>query len=88
MIKQIQINIKELKKNGVISEAIFALYLAETDTQSLMHIGGYDQTIVDTAYEANEWSHLFGYEYEGIYWLEIDSVVHWQAKIFNFEVNE
>ena len=40
--------VQELKEDGVIESAIFAIYLTNTDEQSKIHFGGYDQSIVST----------------------------------------
>ena len=53
--------IDELEEDGVISQRIFSVFLADTRTQSKVHFGGWDERIV-TAYvrQGNTRRNLFG----------------------------
>ena len=45
--------VNELKIDGVIDKAMFGMYLADVETQSKMHFGGYDKNIVEQAVQEN-----------------------------------
>ena len=38
--------VNEMKVDGIISKAMFGLYLTDTASQSKIHFGGYDESIV------------------------------------------
>lgn len=42
----IHLLVNELKKDGVISKAMFGIYLTEVTQDSKIHFGGYDQAFV------------------------------------------
>ena len=55
------------------------MYLTKMPAQSKMHFGGYDKSIVDTAIAENVklGKDDFIKAPDGIYWMEINSDVHW-----------
>lgn len=38
--------VNEMKVDGIISKAMFGLYLTDTASKSKIHFGGYDESIV------------------------------------------
>lgn len=67
--------VKELKVDGVIDKAMFGMYLADTETQSKIHFGGYDKDIVEQAVKENNIETTD--DFDGIFWMTINSNYHW-----------
>ena len=49
-----------------------------------MHYGGYDQAIVNQFRRYNQ----FDAPSDGIYWMDINSDVHWQVTIYDFRLGQ
>lgn len=68
----------QLKIDGVIQQAMFAIYLADDRRKSFAHFGGYDRKIVDESVKELKAN---GYDTSGsdngIYWVDINSDIHW-----------
>lgn len=77
--------VNELKKDGVISKAMFGVYLTTTNQESKIHFGGFDQAIVDKSIREN--GEVEGSE-NGIFWMNINSNYHWQVKMFNAKIGD
>ena len=69
--------VNEMKVDGIISKAMFGLYLTDTASQSKIHFGGYDESIVQKAIEENQIEITDPDEFNGIYWMKINSEYHW-----------
>lgn len=79
---EVHLLVDQLKADGVISKAMFALYLTEYTSQSRMQFGGYDQTIIEQSLrEAGKDSEKISDTPDGIYWMDINSDVHWQVRL-------
>lgn len=80
----IHLLVDELKKDGVIDRAMFAMYLADNTRKSFAHFGGYDQQIVKESLEEmkNKGYDTSGSE-NGIYWTQINSDVHWRVRLLD-----
>lgn len=80
--QDVHLLVDELKKDGVIDRAMFAMYLADDRAKSFAHFGGYDQKIVEESVRELEAAGVDTSDSEnGIYWMEINSDSHWQARL-------
>ena len=76
--------VDQLKQDGVISKAMFAMYLTDELSQSRVQFGGYDDSIVEKSIqEAGQQSTMISDSPDGIYWMEISSQSHWQVLLYN-----
>ena len=76
--EEMHLLVNELKKDGIIKSAVFAIYLTDTRGQSTMQFGGYDPEIVlDSMKENGESDAAISDTPDGIYWMQINSDVHW-----------
>lgn len=80
--EEIHLLIQELKNDNIIDKAMFSMFLTDTSQQSRMHFGGYDQTIIDKFKEYNSGSSSD----DGVYWMKINSDIHWQVRIYDYKV--
>lgn len=76
--------VNEMKVDGIISKAMFGLYLTDTASQSKIHFGGYDESIVQQAIEENQIQ--ITDDFDGIYWMKINSKYHWQVILFEAKI--
>ena len=55
-----------------------------------MHFGGYDKSIVENAIKENKALGLDDVVKapDGIYWMDINSDVHWQVKIYDAKIGD
>ena len=85
--EEMHLLVNELKKDGIIKEAVFAIYLTDTRGQSTMQFGGYDPEIVlDSMKENGKDDASISDAPDGIYWMSINSDVHWQVMIYDAKV--
>ena len=73
--EKIHLLVEELKNDKVIDHAMFAMYLRDKSEQSIVHFGGYDQSVVDRFRGLN----TYDAPIDGIYWMDINSDQHWQV---------
>jgi len=88
--KTVHLLVTQLKEDGIIEKAMFALYLTKIPAQSKMHFGGYDKAIVENAIKENRALGLDDVVKapDGIYWMDINSDVHWQVKIYDAKIGD
>ena len=65
---------------------MFSVYLATTEKQSMMHFGGFDQTIIDKLGTKGEDSD--NKSEDGIFWMNSASTNHWQVNIYDFKIGD
>ena len=70
--------IYELKVDGAIDRALFYLYLDDPDHDSAIHVGEWDQSIVDESIlEFGSFQKDEEADENGIYWMGVNSEYHW-----------
>lgn len=79
----------ELKKDGAIDRALFSAYLEDGDHNSALHIGTWDQSIVDESIlEFGSFEKDPEADENGIYWMDVNSQYHWQVKLLNAKTDD
>lgn len=64
---------------------MIGMYLTQFTSQSKLHIGGYDQAVVDKSIAEQGRSDL---NPDGIFWMKINSFHHWQVKIYKATIGD
>lgn len=83
--EQVHLLMNELKKDKVIDRAMFAVFLDDTKGASMIHIGGFDQKIVDDSVKDAQDR---GLTEQGIRWMPITTDIHWEVRLFKYKVDE
>jgi hypothetical protein len=87
--EEIHLLVNELKKDGVIDRAMFAMYLADDRRKSVAHFGGYDPKIVEESLREMKDRGIDTSGSEGgIYWTAINSDVHWRVRLLDASVGD
>mmetsp|Transcript_14305 Transcript_14305/g.24345 ORF Transcript_14305/g.24345 Transcript_14305/m.24345 type:complete len:119 (+) Transcript_14305:677-1033(+) len=76
--------IDELKNDGVLEKAMFAVYLTFTTSQSKIQFGGYDKSLVEASIREDQDGQITSStSSDGIFWMDINSDNHWQVRIYD-----
>lgn len=75
---EVHLLINELKKDGIIDKALFAMYLTDYRKKSKMHFGGWDENILAESVKENKKLGVDTSKSDnGISWMDINSEIHW-----------
>lgn len=81
--------VSELHKDRVIDQAVFAIYLADDRRKSFAHFGGYDKKIVEESIKELQSRGIDTSDAEeGIYWVDINSDLHWQVRLSDAAIGD
>lgn len=76
--EEVHLLVTELHKDGVIDSATFAIYLADDRRKSFAHFGGFDKKIIEESMKELQAQGVDTSDSEeGIYWVDVNSDVHW-----------
>ena len=71
--------VRDLKEEGLISSAVFSLYLSDFETSNFATFGGYNGEVVAEARRSGMTSSSSD---DGVFWMENTSNDYWQVKNF------